>query len=397
MKRLCKDIDITDRDLIRKATYKCLKGKYMRNDVVELFANISNINKQEIRKIYAEQKHEGMKPFVEKTIDLVRSELLNENISFPPIWYKDKIDVSSRKERRIGIQNIKQQIYDYVAVEGLKPLLKRIGNHQYASIKTRGQIAGAKQIQRWLRNKNIKYFAKLDVYKCYPNINHIKLLNFLRKHIKNNKLLWLIEELLASFKTGLSIGSYLSQFLCNLYLSLVYHFIGNQHHLRKRKNGHSELIPLVHHRLLYMDDIFIMGTSSKNIHKAVRLIIEYCKSLGLTIKENWFVRKMVFDRSDNFSFIDIMGFKIYRNFITIRKRVFKRIRHIYMKVYKLWKTHQKILICFARKCISYNGLLKNSNSFKVMKKYHVDDVLRICKKVVKNNNESKVFYRTATC
>ena len=104
---------------------------------------------------------------------------MNKNISFPPIWYKDKIDSSSGKKRHIGIQNIKQQIYDYIAVEGLKPLLKRIGPHQFASVKGRGQVAGTRMIKRWLRNKALKYFAKLDIKKCYPSIPCDKLISFL--------------------------------------------------------------------------------------------------------------------------------------------------------------------------------------------------------------------------
>ena len=139
MKRVCKDIDITDRDLIGRATYKCLKNKYKRNDVLELFANISSLTKNQIHVIYYRYKSKGIKPFVEILIDILRNELLNKDISFPPIWYKDKIDSSSGKKRHIGIQNIKQQIYDYIAVEGLKPLLKRIGSHQFASVKGRGQ------------------------------------------------------------------------------------------------------------------------------------------------------------------------------------------------------------------------------------------------------------------
>lgn len=63
-------------------------------------------------------------------------------MSFPQIWYREKIDGSSGKVRRIGIQNIKQQLYDYIAVEALKPVLKRIGEYQYASIKGRGTTKG---------------------------------------------------------------------------------------------------------------------------------------------------------------------------------------------------------------------------------------------------------------
>lgn len=64
---------------------------------------------------------------MEIVITKLQEEIINDTISFPPIWYRDKVDGSSGKIRRIGIQNIKQQLYDYIAVEGLKPILKRIG------------------------------------------------------------------------------------------------------------------------------------------------------------------------------------------------------------------------------------------------------------------------------
>lgn len=38
-----------------------------------------------------------------------------------------------------------------------------------------------------------------------------------------------------------------------------------------------------------MDDIFVAGSSAKDMHKAVKLLIKNAKDLGLTIKENWFV------------------------------------------------------------------------------------------------------------
>lgn len=400
LKKVCKDIDITNRELISKATYKCLKNKYKRNDTLELFSNISGLRKNQIYTIYYRYRKNGMKPFVEILIDIIRDELLNKNITFTPIWYKDKIDVCSGKVRHIGIQNVKHQIYDYIVIEGLKPLFKRIGVHQYASIKGRGQIAGTNKIKRWLRNKSLKYFAKLDIKKCYPSIPQNKLIQFLEKHIKNDMLIWLITVLLNSFDKGLSIGSFLSQYLCNLFLSQIYHYIGHQHKIRKHKNGIYDSIPLVNHRLFYMDDILLMTTSSKNLLKMIKLIISYCKEeLGLTIKDNWFIRKMPFNKnkSEDKTFIDMMGFKIYRNHITIRKSIFKRIRNVYMKVYKSMKTHKKILLQYARKCLSYYGLFKNSNSFTAMKKYHVKTVMKICKKVVNNYDESKIFYEARTC
>lgn len=397
MKRLCKDIDITDRDLISKATYKCIKNKYKRNDVLELFSSISGLYKNQIHVIYTRYGRKAMKPFVEILIDVIRNELLNRNISFPPIWYKDKIDASSGKVRHIGIQNIKQQIYDYIAVEGLKPLFKRIGRHQYASIKGRGQVAGTRTIRRWLRNKSITYYVKLDIKKCYPSIQHDKLFEFLEKHIKNEMLMWLIKELIKTFKNGLSIGSYLSQYLCNLFMSQIYHYIGHLHKIRKHKNGKNELIKLVYHQLFYMDDIYICGMSAKNMNKSVKEIIKFCGQISLTVKNDWHVKKLSLDNNDKSNFVDMMGYRIYRDHVTIRRRVFKRIRRVYMKVYKKWKTHKYILVIYARKCISYYGMIKNSDSFNLMKKYHVKDIVKISKRVVKNYDQGKVYERTASC
>lgn len=383
--------------MISKATYKCLNGKYKRNDTLELFSNVSGLEKNQIYYIVKKFEKQAVFSIVEHLINILQTEIINKNLSFPQIWYNDKKDPSSGKLRHIGIQNVKQQIYDYIAVEGLRPFLCRIGTHQYASIKGRGQIAGARKISRWLRNKSLKYFAKLDIKKCYPSIKQDKLMDFLKKHIKNDLLLWLIETLLKTFKDeGLSIGSYLSQFLSNLYLSQLYHNIGHYHKERKHKNGTTENIKLVQHRLFYMDDIFMCGSSLKNVHKAVKLLIRDAKNLGLTIKANWFVRKMCFNnKHKEKDFIDMMGVKIYRTHMTIRKRVFKRIRRIYMKVYRLYKTHRKISLDKARRCVSYYGLIKNTNSFKIKRKYHVFKVLKICKGVIKDY-ESKISYRTKT-
>ena len=395
-KKYCKNIDITNRNLISNATYSCLADKYTRNDTLELLSDISGLRKCQIYNIYYRYGRKAIRPFVEILITVIRSELISKSISFPSIWYREKIDPSSHKIRNIGIQHVKQQIYDYIVIECLKPLFCRIGVHQYASIKNRGCLKGSRMIQRWMRNKSLKYFAKLDIRKCYPSIPQDKLIQFLERHIKNDMIMWLIKELIGTFEIGLSIGSFLSQYLCNLYLSQIYHFIGHLHKVRKHKDGTKSSIRLVYHRLFYMDDILMIGASSKDIHKAVKETIKYCKTLGLKIKESWFVKKMPVKKC-NGSFIDMMGFRIYRTHITIRRRVFKRIRRISIRIWKRIKTHQKVLESHARKIISYWGLLKTSNSVKVIQKYHVKDIMKICKKVVKEYDKISLYGKTAFC
>ena len=226
--------------MISRATYNCLRGKYYRNDTLQLLSTVSGLTPNQLYYIMKKFSIKAIFRFVELLIDQIRIELFDRNLKFIPIWYRDKIDASNGKLRRIGIQNVKQQIYDYIAVEGLSDILRRIGEHQYASIKGRGQLAGAKRISRWMRNKNLRCIGKADIKKCFPSINHGLLMNFLNKRIKNDDLLWLIQTLIDTFEQGLSIGSYLSQYLCNLYMSQLYHEISENMYSQEKRRYYAK-------------------------------------------------------------------------------------------------------------------------------------------------------------
>ena len=379
MKRLCKDVDITDRGLISRAVYACLKNKYKRNDANRYFSHVSGLQENQIKCIYYRYGKKVLYPIVEIIISDLRKEIISGSISFPRIWYRDKTDSSSGKIRRIGIQNIKQQLYDYIAVEGMRPILKRIGEYQYASIPGRGTTKGKQVISRWIKNRNMRYFVKLDVKKCFESIDHNLLVEFLEKHIKNEKLVWLIRTLINSFEKGLSIGSYLSQYLCNLYMSALYHYIMEE--LYKTRRG--KRINLIRHCLIYMDDILLIGSRKRDVEMAVKKIIQKADEMGLAIKDNWQVRSI-----DEIP-IDMMGFKIYRTHVEIRGRIFLRVRRSFRRVRK------RLTFRTAKKCISYYGYLKHTDSGKIQKKWKVNKIIKKCKGVIRRN-ESKIFTATAT-
>lgn len=394
MKRYCKKIDVTDRELISVAVYTCLDKKITRNDTMKLFSDTSGLTANQVRCIHHRYGETAIYWIIEAVIDDMRQELINKNMSFPPIWNKHRIDPSSHKDRRIGIQNIKQQLYDYVAVEALKPLTKRIGRHQYASIKGRGPVAGVRTIRRWMRNRSIRYVGKADIKKCYESIKKENMMAYLQKYVANDELLWLIDALLSTFDTGLSIGSYLSQTLCNLYMSQLYHEISeNMYRIRKHRDGTESRVNLVSHVLIYMDDIFICGTSAKDLHKAMGLIRKYAENtMGLKVKEGWCVHKCdTKSRRDDRNFVDMMGFRIYRWHLTIRRRVFLRIRRAYRRAKKLIMIHRKIPVYLARRCLSYLGQIMETNSERLIAEYHVCSVSNICKRMVRRFDKSKIF------
>ena len=282
------------------------------------------------------------------------------------------------------------------AVEAMKDFLRRIGEYQCAALKGRGQSYGIKAIKRWMRNKDIRYAGQCDISKCYPSIDRNKLMEFLRKYIKNEPLLELIAMLIMTFDTGLSIGSYLSQYLCNLFLSQIYHEIAeNMYRIRKKRNGTIERVNLVKHQLFFMDDILILGTNAKDIHKAMKLIIQKADEMGLKIKDSWMVYTTIAKRKDDGHFIDIMGVRIYRQHITIRRRVFLRVRRSYKKAQSLVKQRKKIPVWLARKCMSYKGILDHTDSYNIKRRYNANKTIQICKGVI--SHESKIRHYTREC
>lgn len=82
MKTYCKTVDITDRKLIQKAVYKCLKNKYKRKDVHRMFSEYTGIPTDTIKGMFDEFGLSGMKPMVETLVDGVREEIIQGNIHF---------------------------------------------------------------------------------------------------------------------------------------------------------------------------------------------------------------------------------------------------------------------------------------------------------------------------
>ena len=66
-----------------------------------------------------------------------------------------------------------------------------------------------------------------------------------------------------------------------------------------------------------------------------------------------------------------------------------------MRIWKYYKTHHKIPLRMAQRCMSYFGYFKHTDSCKVKKKYRVYRIKKMCRSVMRN--ESKIRMRTATC
>ena len=112
----------------------------------------------------------------------IASELESRTISFVPIKRYSHIESTNGKLRIIGIESIKQQVCDYIAVKALSPLLEaKVGYWQTASIEGKGQLMLVGACQRYLQD--CKYHVHVDVRKCYPSIKTDVVKSILRKYV----------------------------------------------------------------------------------------------------------------------------------------------------------------------------------------------------------------------
>ena len=146
MKRYCKNVDITDRNFISTAVRDCIAKKLTRKDTIKLFCEYSGLPYNAVYRIV---KHDYTKGYadglIETVIDGIRQEIIYQSYVVKPIHYQTKIDGNSGKIRQIGIQDVKQQLYDYIAAYGLWELFTaKIGYYQCSALENKGQIFGVK-------------------------------------------------------------------------------------------------------------------------------------------------------------------------------------------------------------------------------------------------------------
>lgn len=113
----------------------------------------------------------------------------------------------------------------------------------------------------------------MDIRKFYPSVNHDILKAIIRKKIKDDDLLWLLDEIIDS-ADGVPIGNYLSQFFANLYMAYFDHWVK------------EELKVKYYYR--YADDIVLLSDSKEQLRNWLLAIKVYLTSmLKLKLKDNY--------------------------------------------------------------------------------------------------------------
>lgn len=192
-------------------------------------------------------------------------------------------------------------------------------------------------------NKRTAWVLKGDIRKFFATINHEVLKDILRRHVEDENILWLLDNIIDSFhaengtNVGLPLGNVTSQLLINVYMNEFDQFL-------KRKLK-------VRYCIRYADDFVILSENKEYLVNLIPGITEFLKT-NLTLSLNY---KKVFIQplSCGVDFLGWVHFPHHRVLrTTTKRRMFKRLKQNSSK----------------QTLASYLGLLKHGNTYKLVKR-----------------------------
>lgn len=389
MKRTCKHIDIADHDFVVRSigNYLCHKSREKtksRKDIRELLNRFENID--------------GMADWFSENINNAYEQNDIAKLNLVPVKIVQRFDQSSRKMRNIVIENAINQIYNQIVFDGLQEAARCVGEYQCTCLKNqkkkiyykdgrvrteiigRGQNWAVNAMRGWWSNPEMRACVVADIRKNYETIPQDKLGAYLSKHVCNDKLLWLNRTTWPP-DIGLYIGSVSSIINDAIYLSQIYHHMSEDVIAPGRRGKQHRL---VEHVEMWMDNIYLLCRSKKDARAAAKELVRFAGTLGMDIKPDWYiVTKKDPPKSPKIhqarqSYIDIVGYRVYPDHITLRNCDYVKVRQAMKK--------RSIDLHDAQRIVSYNGMIKMSDCYRFRKKYHVKQQVRKAKRIISHES-----------
>jgi RNA-directed DNA polymerase len=226
--------------------------------------------------------------------------------SFRTSAYRTK-QVYEPKERTIYVLPfIPDRVVQHALMAVLAPIWDAMfDSGAYACRPGRGQHLASTACMNAVRK--FPWVMQADVRKFYPSVPHDRLMNVVRRKVKDARVLALLENIVYSFPGGrnLPIGNLSSQWLGALYMNELDVFVRNTY-------GPGAY-------LRYCDDFLVFGGDKDWCHE----VMEGCRgfladSLGLTM-----AKEKVYRTAQG---VDFVGYRHFAGYKLIRKASAKRMR-----------------------------------------------------------------------
>jgi hypothetical protein len=197
------------------------------------------------------------------------------------------------KRRKISAAPFRDRVVHHALCRLIEPVFEaRFIAHSYANRAGKGTHRAVDQLQAWARQ--YRYALRADVVQHFPSLDHAILRAKIARHIHDEKVMWLVDAILASgagvlageyapvyfpgddlFSAlrprGLPIGNLTSQFWSNVYLNDFDWFV-------RRELGCGAY-------LRYVDDFVLFGDDKRKLYSWKQKIVARLAKERLTLHE----------------------------------------------------------------------------------------------------------------
>ncbi|WPZ18931.1 reverse transcriptase domain-containing protein [Geobacillus subterraneus] len=276
------------------------------------------------------------------------------------------------KKRLVMALPFKDRVVQWAIYRVLEPVFDRQFIYDsYACRKGKGVQKAADRLQYWLRKldrgRKNPYYLKLDISKYFYRIDHDVLMGILRRKVKDQDVLWLLEKIVRSEDTkfgiplgdhdfeqeridgvGMPIGNLTSQLFANLYLNELDQYAKHELHL--------------HYYIRYMDDVIVLHESKQELRKVLEEIDIFLRSeLRLQLNNKTAIRPI---RQG----IEFVGYRIWPTHRKLKKKTAKKMKRRLKYLKRAYARGEVDADEIRSTLMSYLGLMKHANCHRLRQK-----------------------------
>src|SRR3989344_6907584 len=198
------------------------------------------------------------------------------------------------------------------------------------------------------------YYLKADIKHYFDTVSNEILINIIKKKIKDEKVIWLIKQILNNFDfevkgVGMPLGNYTSQFFANVYLNELDYFV--KHELKAK------------YYIRYVDDFVILDKDYKNLEKYKEAINKFLTGY-LKIELHPSKSKIIkLDKG-----LNLLGFRVFYYHKLLRKANKRKFERQFKEKLELYKNKNISREDFAQSLQGWLGYAMWANTYKLRNK-----------------------------
>ncbi len=321
-------------------------------DMENLRQAFKRASKHKHKKGYVKEIEENLEGNLEKIQALLKDG------AYTTSPYKTKYIYEPKKRLIYILPFYPDRIVHHAIMNVLEPIWDNLMfYHSYACRKNKGQHRGSRKCAEYVRK--YKYCLQCDISKFYPSINHQILKDIIRKKIKDNKVLALLDNIIDSVdgEKNVPIGNYLSQWFGNVYL--------NELDTRAKQVYKAKAYER------FCDDFCFFSDSKEELNRIKTDVTEWLKKeLNLTLS-----KCSLFQTKQG---VDFLGYRHFPEKVLLRKSTAKREKK---KVIGLWEMVNTESLTDYDKALSViqsiRGWMKHAQCYNWSQSLKVDKLLEV--------------------